>query len=366
MINCIYTFRGSNYSLIKRFQDEHHAKLIVLEENYRCTKSILNAANNLIKNNVDRFDKDLYTNNDKTFKLNFFLAKTDKEEACYSANSITKLLENGYKHEDICVLYRNNQLSVNLEKELTTRKIPFILHGSHPFLSHKEIKSLINHYLFLLNHDDSFALSMIISYPNKLLKEKSVTDLNKLLSSSKKTLYALIKESEDPKAVDLSSYLQDLIDHFEELNHIDFCNYLINKIKLFDAFKEENNVKDKTARILEFKTFIQELSDTKKKEALKEFIDNIYLQNTSDKVNKDLISMMTIHQSKGFVYKVIIILGFNQGILTSSKTKMLNNEEEIRIFYVAITRSKDRLFLVAADRRFINEKYQIYAHQTFY
>lgn len=190
------------------------------------------------------------------YPVHSFLAKTDKDEACYVSNLVTKLLENGYKHEDVCILYRNNQLSVNIEKELTSKRIPFTLYGSYPFFSHKEIKCLINHYLFLTNRDDLFALSMILNYPRKVLKESTLSKLNTIQINTKESLCQIILKSDDPEVVEASTYLNDLIIKFEELYYLDFFNYLLDKIKILDTFKDEKNAKAKTARVLEFRTFI--------------------------------------------------------------------------------------------------------------
>lgn len=361
---CIYTFRGSNYQLIKRFQEEYKAKLIILEENYRCTKNILEAANNLIQNNYDRFDKNLFTNNDTSFKVHHFLAKTDKDESIYAINLIKKLLENGYKYSDIAILYRNNSLANNLEKELLNINIPYQLFGSYPFFSHKEIKCLINHYLWLINKDDSLALSMILNYPKQLLTSKENTELNLKLSRSNKSLYKLI---EDQNLSQILNYLNNLKAKFNELNNNDFFEYLLAKTSLIKALEQEKNSKEKIARILEFKSFIEELSDENNKEKnLSEFISNIYLQNNKvDTKDLNKLSLMTIHSSKGLEFKVVITIGCNQGILPSLKINDPNKEEERRLFYVAITRARERLFLLSSQRRFLNGKQQYFAPSDF-
>ena len=126
---CIYTFRGSNYSLINRFKEEWKAKQIILEENYRCTKSILLSANNLIRNNYDRIKKNLYTNNDISYKNIYRGFRTQKEEANFVSNLIEKLISFGYKYDEIAILYRNNMIVNPFEKEMILKKIPYTVYG---------------------------------------------------------------------------------------------------------------------------------------------------------------------------------------------------------------------------------------------
>ena len=138
----------------------------------------------------------------------------------------------------------------------------------------------------------------------------------------------------------------------------EFINYLLNETQIIE---KEKSSKDKIARILEFKSYIENIEDNT---SVQEMINNIYLQNTKEKTNKT-VSLMTIHQAKGLEFKVVIIAGCNQGIIPSDKSESKNNEEERRLFYVAITRAKERLFLTSSQRRFINGKNTYYSPSSF-
>lgn len=358
---CIYTFRGSNLEIINRFILDFNAKTIVLEENYRSSKNILDSANKLIKFNNKRIEKNLFTTNEEdNYKIFYKGFRTSAEEANYAANLILRLKEVGYKDSEICILYRNNMISNPIERELVRKQIPFTTYGSYPFFMHKEIKSLINHYRFCFNPNDDLSLEMIINYPKKRLTENEFS-LVKTNSINKKISYF-----ESLKEINLGAYnnLLELKTSFENQTPKEFINYLINKLQLIELISKEKNPKNKISRILEFKNYLEELPEVDHIEETKNLINNIYLQNTKEK-QKDTISLMTIHQAKGLEFKAVILVGCNHGILPSSKSIDTNNEEERRLFYVAITRAKERLFLTSSQIRFINGKFNYYPPSNF-
>ena len=173
-----------------------------------------------------------------------------------------------------------------------------------------------------------------------------------------------MKESNKDVCKEVIRDYEELLQKFNELSNIDFFEYLIKKINLIEIVSKEKNAKEKLARILEFKTFIEDVPDDDKHTSISEFINNIYLQNTNEKKN-ETVSMMTIHQSKGLEFKVVIIVCCNQGILPFSKSTDPNNEEERRLFYVALTRARERLFLSSSQRLFINGKFTYLPPSSF-
>lgn len=352
---CIYTFRGSNLETINNFITEYSPSIILLEENYRSNGRILECANKVIKNNLQRIDKNLYTlNKTNDYQIIYRGFHTANEEANFIANLIIKLKELNYKNEEIAILYRNNMISNIIEKELINKNIPFSIYGSYPFFMHKEIKSLINHYLFVNNPHDDLALSLILNYPKKQISDKQLEKIN--LSKDNTSIYEYIKNNNEFKS--LYNQLEQLINNYQNLTPKEFINYLLNETQIIE---KEKSSKDKIARILEFKSYIENIEDNT---SVQEMINNIYLQNTKEKTNKT-VSLMTIHQAKGLEFKVVIIAGCNQGIIPSNKSESKNNEEERRLFYVAITRAKERLFLTSSQRRFINGKNTYYPPSSF-
>ena len=358
---CIYTFRGSNLEIINRFFLDFNAKTIVLEENYRSSKNILESANKLIKFNNKRIEKNLFTTNEEdNYKIFYKGFRTSAEEANYAANLILRLKEVGYKDSEICILYRNNMISNPIERELVRKQIPFTTYGSYPFFMHKEIKSLINHYRFCFNPNDDLSLEMIINYPKKRLTENEFSLVKTNSINNKISYFESLKELN----LDVYNNLLEIKTSFENQTPKEFINYLINKLQLIELISKEKNPKNKISRILEFKNYIEELPEVNHIQETKNLINNIYLQNTKEK-QKDTISLMTIHQAKGLEFKTVILVGCNHGILPSSKSIDTNNEEERRLFYVAITRAKERLFLTSSQIRFINGKFNYYPPSNF-
>lgn len=241
-----------------------------------------------------------------------------------------------------------------IEKELINKNIPFTIYGSYPFFMHKEIKSLINHYLFVNNPHDDLALSLILNYPKKQISDKQLEKIN--LNKNNTSIYEYIKNNDEFKSI--YNQLEQLINNYQNLTPKEFINYLLKETQIIE---KEKSSKDKIARILEFKSYIENIEDNT---LIQEMINNIYLQNTKEKTNKT-VSLMTIHQAKGLEFKVVIIAGCNQGIIPFNKSESKNNEEERRLFYVAITRAKERLFLTSSQRRFINGKNTYYSPSSF-
>lgn len=228
---------------------------------------------------------------------------------------------------------------------------------------HKEIKSLINHYRFCIDQNDDLALSMILNYPINRFTDSENSRINQLRKPNK-SLYQFLKEDDNEKSKEVVSLLEIIIDNFNEMNPEDFISYLIEEIRIIETVTKEKNAKEKIARILEFKSFMEANPEDDHINRTQEMINNIYLQNTSDK-KSDSISMMTIHQAKGLEFKVVILVGCNHGIIPSNKSNDVNDEEERRLFYVALTRAKERLFLTSAQRRFVNGKNTYYSPSSF-
>lgn len=265
---CIYTFRGSNLETINNFITDYNPSIILLEENYRSNEKILECANKVIKNNLQRIDKNLYTlNKTNDYQVIYRGFHTANEEANFIANLIIKLKELNYKNEDIAVLYRNNMISNIIEKELINKNITFTIYGSYPFFMHKEIKSLINHYLFVNNPHDDLALSLILNYPKKQISDKQLEKIN--LNKDKTSIYEYIKNNDEFKS--LYNQLEQLINNYQNLTPKEFINYLLNETQIIE---KEKSSKDKIARILEFKSYIENIEDNT---SVQEMINNIYL-----------------------------------------------------------------------------------------
>ena len=349
----IYTFRGSDISNINDFITNEKATIIKLEENYRSSECILNAANSVINKNTDRVDKKLYTNNkNNNIQVIYRSLNNNYDEAMYLRLLVEKLVNEGYKYSEMAVLYRNNYLSPLVEKELITSKIPFIIYGGYPFFRHKEIKTLISYYRFLYDTNDDLSFDYIINNPVRRLAQSELNKINdeaKKLNSSKYQIFLKLYPN------------FDIIHLVDELQYIwwtispeDFINYLIDKLNYESFLKREINSKSKIYNLNQFKKMISELKiEGNVKEETIKFMDDIVLSLNQEEKGNDL-KLMTIHQAKGLEFKIVFLIGANEGIIPPYKHDSKTLEEERRLFYVAITRAKERLFILSSKQRIIN------------
>ncbi|MBU1143187.1 MAG: ATP-dependent helicase [Firmicutes bacterium] len=362
---CIYTFRGSNLDNIKHFIETKQPKIIKLEENYRSNANILNVANNLIKNNNKRLDKTLYTNQfSKNYQVIYAPLENSYEEARYIANLIIKLSDAGYLYQDIAVLYRNHAISNSFEKELIRQKIPYKIIGSYPFFKHKEIKTISNYYYFLNNKDD-LSLNEIYAVPPRKIGDVTFSTLETDAKQLNTSIYEQMQLSTNENIKAFVELIKKLETSFKTESPKDYIQVLLETIKYNDYLSKQEKVKQKLSRIQDFIQMFAGLPNTEypDQETIK-FLNDIYLkpdETTDDKI----VKLMTIHQAKGLEFKVVIIAGCNEGILPSFKATNNDIEEERRIFYVAITRAKERLYLLSANQRTLHGKIQTFKPSSF-
>lgn len=362
---CIYTFRGSNLENMNYFVRHFKAKTIILEENYRSTETILKCANEVIKNNVNRIEKKMFTSSSiNAFKILYKPYKTTEDEARFTSSLIKLCLEHNYQYQDIAILYRNNASSHAFEKELTLNHIPFKVYGSYPFFRYKEIKNILNIYQFIHNPDDDIAFLMMANYPKKLFSEKFMKDLQQEQILTHKSYYSLLQDKKE--AEDFLHLLKELQMQIKERVPGDFFEFILEKFNYIHEVSKDKKAKDKLNRLMELKEYISSIpynyQDIEKSTI--EWINNFYLQDEKEE-NINIVKLMTIHQAKGLEFKVVILVDLNEGILPTISNNLNQKEEERRIFYVGITRAKERLFLTSAERHFINGKVKYLSHSSF-
>ncbi len=361
---CIYTFRGSNLDNINNFIEAKKAQVIKLEENYRSNQNILEIANSLIKHNHHLLHKNLYTTRKtREFQAIYSNLETSTDEAIYTTRLINKLIEAGYLYNDIAILYRNNFVSPTFEKELIKQKIPYQTFGSYPFFKHKEIKTIFYYYQLLFNNDDDLAFTEIINIPKRKIGEVTLTKIQLNAKQKNISLYESAKQFEE--TTEFIQLIDFLSKHFKTLSPKHFINLFLEKIKYQDYLLSQIDSKSKINRLYDFIKMISDIEDYNNPNiATIDLLNQIYLKNKQD-IDNGLVKLMTIHQAKGLEFKVVIIAGCNEGIIPSFKSSKNEIEEERRIFYVAITRAKERLYLLSADKRLVNGKYQYFKPSTF-
>ena len=377
----IYTWRGADSNIISKTLEKDFSTLetIILNENYRSTKEILDIANKLISHNSSHIKKDLIPfKDDLGEKVEYKFYLSDKFEASAVASEILYYKnKNNLKYSDFAILYRNNYLSRVLEKQLMQNNIPYKVYGGLKFFERKEIKDAVAYLKLLVNSNDDLSFVRTLSAPNKGIGKVTLDKANKLLKEKKSSLFDIFKLDD----IKVSSPSRSALDYFysaydefkkDENNIYDFekiHNYLcsvglehfIQKTSIEeqiknDIFSSDNdrfeNYKELLFDLEEFLSISNvDLDGKEVKNTLIDYINNLELQSPQDEIeDKDEVMLSTCHVAKGLEFKVVFVCGLNQGIFPSSHSLNDDNykikiEEERRLFYVACTRAMEKLFL---------------------
>ncbi|MBE6149741.1 MAG: ATP-dependent DNA helicase PcrA [Firmicutes bacterium] len=353
----IYSWRGSNYKNILNFEKDYpDCKTILLEQNYRSTKTIINASNGVIKNNVNRKDKNLWTNNEEGEKIEYNTANDEKEEAYYVVNKINKLIDNGYDYKDIAILYRTNAQSQNMEKELVLNNIPYKVVGSVYFYNRKEIKDLMAYLKLIYNKDDDVSLLRVINVPRRKIGKVTIEKLKKEANLNNCSLYDAIKES---KELEFKNIIEELRSKKDDMSLSDFVDLVLEKTGLIKELEDEKTIESETRieNLKEFKSVAVNFEEMYGIISLEDFLSEVSLVSdvTEYQNNDNAVTLMTIHLAKGLEFKNVFIIGLEESIFPHFNSFGSNEqlEEERRLCYVAMTRAKQNLFLVNANTRVI-------------
>ena len=352
----IYSWRGSNYKNILNFEKDYpNCKTVYLEQNYRSTKTIINASNDLIKNNVNRKDKNLWTDNEEGVKIEYKRATDEKDEAFYVVNEINKLLDNGSKLSDIAILYRTNAQSRNLEDELLLNNIPYKVVGSVYFYNRKEIKDLMAYLKLIYNKDDDVSLTRIINVPRRKIGKVTIDKISKKANDLNCSMYDAIDSGKELEFKNIISYLRENKDNYTLTKFIDL---ILEKTGIIKELEEENSIEAQTRieNLNEFKSIAYQFEENYGIISLEDFLNEISLvADITEYKDTDSVTLMTIHSAKGLEFDNVFIVGLEESIFPHFNSFESNDklEEERRLCYVAITRAKKRLWLVNALTRTI-------------
>ena len=374
----IYSFRGANIDNILNFQKDYpDASIFKLEQNYRSTKNIVNAANSIIKNNKNQYFKNVWTDNESGEKIFVKENLNDNEEAFNVANSINSIKVQEFSPNlDFAILYRTNAQSRSIEEALNKLNLKYKIFGGLSFYSRKEIKDLMAYFKIVVNQNDEEALRRIINYPKRGI---GLTTLNKLsiqANKSQKTIWNIIENIEHEKINLNSSTLNKLINFSDQIKSFKLISQTKDALETAIIISKESGVlnelkKDMTPEGINRYENVQELINgirnfvIENKEDLNDnskvdinsYIEEIALITDFDDFDdeeNDFISLMTIHQSKGLEFENIFIVGLEENLFPSqmSMASTLDLEEERRLFYVALTRAKKRISISYALNRF--------------
>ncbi|WP_158837653.1 ATP-dependent helicase [Polaribacter sp. L3A8] len=371
----IYSFRGANIQNILNFQKDYpDVKTFKLEQNYRSTSNIVNAANSVIEKNKTKLDKEVWTSNDPGDAINVMRTISDGEEGRFVAQSIW---ENQMNHQltpdDFCVLYRTNSQSRAIEDALRKKGIDYKIYGGISFYQRKEIKDILSYLRILINPNDEEALKRIINYPARGIGATTIDRLTIAANHYKKSIFDVIKYIDK---IDLKinagtkNKLRNFMDMMQSLqiesqtkNAFEIAETVVKKAQLIknlekdgtpEAVSKVENVQELLNGIKDFITDkIEEGGDT----SLTTFLEDVALATDFDAKKDDdkpSVSLMTIHQSKGLEYMYVYIVGLEENLFPSAMSMNTRSEleEERRLFYVAITRAEKVAYLSYAQTRY--------------
>ncbi len=370
----IYGWRGANIENILDFDKVHKdAHVFKLEQNYRSTQEILTVANNVIRNNVMRHDKTLFTDKKGGVRVEIIPLYNDRQEAERIIDTIKHLKYlYGYKDSDFAILVRNTSLTRVFEQRLRDCNINYRLFGGFKFYERKEILDVIAYLRIVTNPSDDVAIERVINFPRRGFGDTSLEKLINYAKSKGEDLFDVLSGNLDgvlPKAAakaagDFYELLCDLIDHNRSMNPLDFVKYSIERIDFESEYvgekvkeKDKEDAYNRWLNIQEFVNDVHEFSSKNPSASLEDFIATCTLVQNGDVESGAYVSVATIHAVKGLEFPVVFIAGCEEGILPSSMFNKGENpekalEEERRLMYVAATRAKDRLYITYTSQRF--------------
>ncbi len=372
----IYGFRGANIENILSFQKDYSNSTIYrLEQNYRSTKNIVNAANSVINNNINKLDKEVWTENESGEKIEINQSITDSEEGRFVSTSIFENKNNfQLDNNSFAVLYRTNAQSRSIEDALRRKNIPYQVYGGLSFYQRKEIKDVLAYLRVIVNPSDEESIKRIINYPARGIGQ---TTMDKLLIFANEKNISLYKtlENINSQEININSGTKNKLSEFllliknlqllnKKLNAFEIVEEVLKRIGIINVLKSEGtpesisrieNIEELLNGIKDFIEGEEEVVDSKG--SLSEFLEDVALASELDKDINDSekkVSLMTIHLAKGLEFNHVYIVGLEEDLFPSalSSTTRADLEEERRLFYVAITRAKKKLTITYAKTRY--------------
>lgn len=372
----IYAFRGANINNILNFRSDYpNAKEYKLEQNYRSTKNIVEAANSVIEHNKVRLDKVVFTENELGEPIKVHRSATDADEGRFVAGSI---FENKMQHQlpngDFAVLYRTNSQSRAIEDALRKRDIPYRIYGGLSFYQRKEVKDMLAYLRLLVNPNDEEALMRVINFPARGIGDTTMEKLTLAANQYKKSVFEVmynlnnlpdlhINKTTKQKLSDFVLMILNLQVLSKELDAYEIAERVVKRTGLLQEYKKDatpegiakiENIEELLNGMKDFVKGQEDVADSKG--SLTEYLEDVSLATDMDKDigDDDRVALMTIHLSKGLEFPYVYIVGMEEDLFPSAKSIQTREEleEERRLFYVALTRAEKQAYLTYAEQRY--------------
>lgn len=383
----IYSWRGADYRILLNMQNNFpDAQMIKLEQNYRSTGMILQAANAVIKNNVERTEKNLYSNLGEGEKIEVYEGADDDDEAEFIVQNVRDL-RTKFKLSECCVLYRTNSQSRKLEEACMARALPYKVVGGQKFYDREEIKDIVAYLKLISNTSDSQSLARIINKPKRSLGDTTVKKLMEISAQSEMPISEILCEIDNydefsaGTKTKLKNFWELIINLKQKQSSMklpEFISFLIGEIHYLDWRKEVDDditAESRTDNLQEFINVAEEFEPIEDNDILGEFLSQVALVSDIDSYEEEdnALTLMTLHSAKGLEFDVVFLAGLDEGIFPHSRaTGGFNGhadesemEEERRLMYVGVTRARKRLFITHAERRKMWGNYNYYEPSRF-
>ena len=357
----IYGFRGANFRNILDFEKNFKGtKVVKLEQNYRSTKNILDAANSVIKNNKERKDLDLYSTLGDGVKVKYMRSYDEKHEIALIVDEIKKLLQEGYTYQDMAIFYRTNAQSRNVEEVLLKHSFPYKVVGSYYFYNRKEIKDLLCYLRLINNTNDDVSLRRVINTPKRKIGNKSVDDLDRRAQMQGISMFDAIDSG---KELEFKELILELQRDALNLSLTELIDDVLDKSGLKKELEQEHSLDSelRLENLMEFKSITASFEARTGSVNLNDFLEEVSLiADISEHQDDDnVITLMTLHSAKGLEFPVVFIIGMEEGIFPHQNAFFEGDsgiEEERRLCYVGFTRAKERLYLTNSKKRMLYGK----------
>ena len=362
----IYSFRGADISNILNFEkDFPGTKIIKLEQNYRCTGNILNVANAVIKNNEVKYDKKLWTENEKGELPKVFTADNEYDEGRYIVEQIEHLRrEEQLKYSDFAVLYRMNTQSRAIEEILRREAIPYKIIGGLKFYERKEIKDTISYLRLIQNPSDNLSLNRIINEPKRGIGKTSLDNIASIAEQANTSMYEIIKNAEQyglnrvySNSREFVNFIENIRAQKDEMTISELIKKILKDSGYTAALENEKTqeAENRIANLEEFLNVAIEFEEESAENGLSDFLEGITLSSDLDNMEEteESVTLMTLHSAKGLEFPVVFLVGMEEGVFPGYKSivEQKELEEERRLCYVGVTRAKEKLYLTNSKQR---------------
>lgn len=356
----IYGFRQANYKNIVNFEKDYpDAKVITLSQNYRSTTTILNAANSVIKNNIEKKEVNLHSDLGEGLKVKYLRANDNNQEVNMVLDEVNNLTDEGYNLRDIAIFYRTNSFSRIFEEGCIKRNFPYKVVGSFYFYKRKEIKDLISYLRLISNHNDDVSLKRIINEPKRGIGVKKIENLENKATEEGCSMYDAISGG---KELEFKILMDEMTEKSKDLSLTELIDLVLDRSGIKHSLEEIESLENELRldNLMEFRSITESYQNETGSVNLEDFLDEISLiADISDHKEVDnAVTLMTLHSAKGLEFKVVFMVGMEEGIMPHMNSFNEENgiEEERRLCYVGITRAKERLYLTNAKRRMLYGK----------